>query len=101
MRQSINPSWKNIFCGNGGSAADSQHLAAEIIGRFIKDRMPIAALALSTDASALTCVSNDYSFSEVVFSQIYALGKPGDCLIAMSVSGNTSNVDSHEIPGAG
>ena len=83
---------KLMFCGNGGSAADSQHLAAEFTGRFIKDRRPLAALALSTDSSALTCIGNDYSFAEVFSRQIIALGRKGDCLIGISTSGNSPNV---------
>lgn len=83
---------KLMFCGNGGSAADSQHLAAEFTGRFIKDRIPLAALALSTDTSALTCISNDYSFDEVFARQVSGLGKQDDCLIAISTSGNSKNV---------
>ena len=83
---------KLMLCGNGGSAADSQHLAAEFTGRFVKDRAPLAALALSTDTSALTCISNDYSFEDVFARQVKALGKPGDCLIAISTSGNSGNV---------
>ena len=83
---------KIMFCGNGGSAADSQHLAAEFIGRFSKDRPPISALALSTDTSAITCISNDYSFNEIFSRQILALGNLGDCLIAISTSGTSSNV---------
>jgi D-sedoheptulose 7-phosphate isomerase len=83
---------KLMLCGNGGSAADSQHLAAEFTGRFIKDRRPLAALALSTDSSALTCIGNDYSFDDVFSRQVAALGNPGDCLIAISTSGNSRNV---------
>jgi len=83
---------KLMLCGNGGSAADSQHLAAEFTGRFIKDRPPIAAVALSTDTSALTCIGNDYSFNDIFSRQIQALGKVGDCLIAISTSGNSGNV---------
>jgi D-sedoheptulose 7-phosphate isomerase len=83
---------KLMLCGNGGSAADSQHLAAEFTGRFIKDRPPIAAVALSTDSSALTCIGNDYSFNDIFSRQIQALGKAGDCLIAISTSGNSGNV---------
>ncbi|NBO41918.1 MAG: SIS domain-containing protein [Betaproteobacteria bacterium] len=83
---------KLMLCGNGGSAADSQHLAAEFTGRFIKDRPPIAAVALSTDTSALTCIANDYSFNEIFARQVQALGKAGDCLIAISTSGNSGNV---------
>ncbi|SAK48398.1 phosphoheptose isomerase [Caballeronia catudaia] len=83
---------KLMLCGNGGSAADSQHLAAEFTGRFIKDRRPLPALALSTDTSALTCISNDYSFDDVFSRQIAALGRKGDTLIGISTSGNSANV---------
>ncbi len=83
---------KLMICGNGGSAADSQHIAAEFTGRFVKDRAPIAALALSTDTSALTCIGNDYSFNEVFSRQVRALGLKGDCLLGISTSGNSNNV---------
>ena len=83
---------KLMWCGNGGSAADSQHLAAELTGRFIKDRRPLAAIALSTDTSALTCISNDYSYDDVFSRQVQGLGRPGDCLIGISTSGNSRNV---------
>ncbi len=83
---------KIMFCGNGGSAADSQHLAAEFTGRFIKDRRPLAAIALSTDTSALTCISNDYSFNEVFSRQVEGLGNRADCLLGISTSGNSPNV---------
>jgi D-sedoheptulose 7-phosphate isomerase len=83
---------KLMLCGNGGSAADSQHLAAEFTGRFIKDRKPLAAIALSTDTSALTCIANDYSFDEVFYRQVLGLGLAGDCLMAISTSGNSKNV---------
>jgi len=83
---------KLMFCGNGGSAADSQHLAAELTGRFIHERRPLAALALSTDTSALTCIANDYAFDQVFARQLQALGRPGDCLVAISTSGNSANV---------
>jgi D-sedoheptulose 7-phosphate isomerase len=83
---------KILFCGNGGSAADSQHLAAELMGRFIADRRPLAAIALSTDTSALTCISNDYSFDEIFARQVIALGRPEDLLIGISTSGNSRNV---------
>lgn len=83
---------KAMFCGNGGSAADSQHLAAELTGRFIKDRVPLAAMALSTDSSALTCIANDYSFADVFSRQVQALGRDGDCLIGISTSGQSENV---------
>lgn len=83
---------KLMFCGNGGSAADSQHLAAELTGRFIKDRRPLGAIALTTDTSALTCVGNDYSFDEVFARQVAGLGRAGDVLVAISTSGNSRNV---------
>ncbi|HUA24714.1 MAG TPA: D-sedoheptulose 7-phosphate isomerase [Steroidobacteraceae bacterium] len=83
---------KLLLCGNGGSAADSQHIAAELSGRFLKDRRPLAAVALSTDTSALTCIANDYGFDEVFSRQVVALGRKGDCLLAISTSGNSRNV---------
>lgn len=83
---------KLMFCGNGGSAADSQHLAAELTGRFVKDRKPLAAMALSTDSSALTCIRNDYSFDDVFDRQLRGLGHAGGCLIGISTSGNSENV---------
>jgi D-sedoheptulose 7-phosphate isomerase len=83
---------KVMFCGNGGSAADSQHLASELTGRFIKDRRPLGALALTTDSSALTCIANDYSFEDVFLRQVVGLGREGDCLVAISTSGNSKNV---------
>jgi D-sedoheptulose 7-phosphate isomerase len=89
---SLTQGGKLMLCGNGGSAADSQHLAAEFTGRFIKDRVPLAAVALSTDSSALTCIANDYSFDDVFYRQLVGLGRAGDCLIAISTSGNSRNV---------
>jgi D-sedoheptulose 7-phosphate isomerase len=83
---------KLMLCGNGGSAADSQHIAAELSGRFVKDRRPLAAIALSTDTSALTCIANDYGFDDVFSRQVAALGRQGDCLLAISTSGNSRNV---------
>ena len=90
--ESLRLGGKIMFCGNGGSAADSQHLAAELTGRFIKDRRPLAAMALSTDTSAITCIGNDYSFDEVFARQVKGLGRPMDVLIAISTSGNSRNV---------
>ena len=81
-----------FFCGNGGSAADCQHLAAELVGRFEVDRKPLKAIALTVDSSALTCISNDYDFESVFSRQIEALGNPGDLLIAISTSGNSKNI---------
>jgi D-sedoheptulose 7-phosphate isomerase len=83
---------KLMFCGNGGSAADSQHLASEFTGRFVDDRRPLAALALSTDSSALTCIANDYAFDQVFERQLRALGRKGDVLVAISTSGRSANV---------
>ena len=83
---------KIMFCGNGGSAADSQHLAAELTGRFIKDRRPLAAIALNTDTSALTCIANDYAFEQVFARQLTALARSGDALVAISTSGNSANI---------
>ncbi|UUX94137.1 SIS domain-containing protein [Aquabacterium sp. J223] len=83
---------KLMLCGNGGSAADSQHIAAELTGRFIDDRRPLAALALSTDSSALTCIANDYTFDQVFSRQVLGLGRAGDVLIGISTSGNSGNV---------
>ncbi|HEX5683905.1 MAG TPA: D-sedoheptulose 7-phosphate isomerase [Ideonella sp.] len=83
---------KLLSCGNGGSAADSQHIASELTGRFIKERKPLAAISLTTDSSALTCIGNDYSFDEVFARQVRALGRAGDVLVAISTSGNSANV---------
>jgi D-sedoheptulose 7-phosphate isomerase len=92
LTHAVGQGGKVMFCGNGGSAADAQHLAAEFTGRFIQDRPPLAAMALSTDTSALTCISNDYSFADVFERQLRALGKRGDALVAISTSGNSLNV---------
>lgn len=83
---------KLLFCGNGGSAADAQHLAAELIGRLVRDRRPLAGLALTTDSSGLTCIANDFGYDDVFSRQVEGLGKSGDVLIAISTSGNSPNV---------
>ena len=83
---------KLFFCGNGGSAADSQHIAAEFVGRFQKERKAWPAIALTTDTSALTALGNDYSFDIVFSRQLQALGQKGDVLVAISTSGNSKNV---------
>lgn len=83
---------KIMLCGNGGSAADSQHIAAELSGRFIDDRRPLAGLALSTDTSALTCIGNDYGFDHVFERQVRALGRAGDALVLISTSGKSPNL---------
>lgn len=83
---------KIMFCGNGGSAADAQHLAAELVGRYKKDRRALAGLALTTDTSNLTAVGNDYGYDVVFSRQVEGLGRPGDVLYAISTSGNSRNV---------
>lgn len=83
---------KVLACGNGGSASDAQHFAAEFVGRFERERPGLAALALTTDTSVLTAVANDYDFTQVFAKQVRALGQPGDLLIALSTSGNSANV---------
>ncbi|MGH8256396.1 MAG: D-sedoheptulose-7-phosphate isomerase, partial [Steroidobacteraceae bacterium] len=92
MAASLSQGGKLMLCGNGGSAADSQHLAAELTGRFVQDRRPLAAVALSTDTSALTCIGNDYGFEEIFSRQVVGLGRKGDSLLAISTSGNSRNV---------
>ena len=83
---------KILACGNGGSAADAQHFAAEMVGRFEKERPGLAALSLATDTSALTAIGNDYDFERVFSKQVRALGQDGDLLLALSTSGNSLNV---------
>ena len=82
---------KALACGNGGSAADSQHFAAELVGRFERERPGLPAIALTTDTSALTAIANDYDFDRVFSKQVEALGSPGDVLLAISTSGNSKN----------
>ena len=83
---------KIMFCGNGGSAADSQHLAAELLGRYRKNRKALSALALTTDTSSITAIANDFSFEDIYARQIEALGKKNDVLFAISTSGNSTNI---------
>ncbi len=83
---------KIMVCGNGGSAADAQHFAAEFVGRFEKERRSLPAIALTTDTSALTAIANDYSFDVIFSRQIEGLGNEGDVLIAISTSGNSRNI---------
>ena len=83
---------KVLSCGNGGSAADAQHFAAEFVGRFERERPGLAAVALTTDTSILTAVGNDYGYEVVFAKQVSALGSPGDVLLALSTSGNSANV---------
>lgn len=83
---------KILACGNGGSAADAQHFAAELVGRFEAERQELGAIALTTDSSILTAVANDYSYNQIFAKQVRALGQPGDVLLAISTSGNSANV---------
>ena len=83
---------KILFCGNGGSAADAQHLAAEFVNRFLMERPPLPAIALTTDTSILTAIGNDYSYDLVFTKQVQALGQAGDMLVGISTSGNSGNV---------
>ena len=83
---------KVLLFGNGGSAADAQHIAAELVGRFARDRDPLPALALTTDTSAITAIGNDYGFEQIFVRQVHALGRPGDVAVAISTSGRSPNV---------
>jgi D-sedoheptulose 7-phosphate isomerase len=83
---------KILACGNGGSAADCQHFAAELVGRFERERFPLPALALTTDTSIITAVGNDYSYQDIFSKQVQAFGQAGDILLAISTSGNSANV---------
>ena len=90
--KSLQDSNKILICGNGGSASDSQHFAAELIGRFEKERESLPAIALTTDSSILTAVGNDYGFDAIFEKQVKGLGRKGDVLIGVSTSGNSPNV---------
>jgi D-sedoheptulose 7-phosphate isomerase len=92
MAKSLLNGGKLMLCGNGGSASDAQHFAAEMMGRFQQDRHPYAAIALATDTSVLTCIANDYAYDQVFARQVQGLGRSGDVLIALSTSGNSENV---------
>lgn len=92
MTECLLANGKILACGNGGSAADAQHFAAELVGRFEAERQELAAIALSTDSSILTAIANDYSYNVVFAKQVRALGQPGDVLLAISTSGNSANV---------
>jgi len=89
---SLRDGCKIMFCGNGGSAGDAQHIAAELVGRLVDERPALAGLALTTDSSALTCIGNDYGFEEVFSRQVQGLGKKGDILVLISTSGNSGNL---------
>ncbi|MFA7268102.1 MAG: phosphoheptose isomerase [Sterolibacterium sp.] len=92
MANTLLANGKIMACGNGGSAADAQHFAAELLNRFEMERPPLAAVALTTDTSTLTSIANDYSYEEVFSKQVRALGQPNDVLLAISTSGNSPNV---------
>ena len=92
LAQALGSGRKALACGNGGSAADSQHFAAELVGRFERERRGLPALALTVDSSALTAIANDYDFDRVFSKQVEALGQAGDVLLAISTSGNSRNV---------
>jgi D-sedoheptulose 7-phosphate isomerase len=90
--QALEDGNKVLLFGNGGSAADAQHIAAELVGRFVRERRPLPAIALTTDPSILTAVGNDYGYEHVFERQVRALGRPGDVAIGISTSGNSPNV---------
>lgn len=92
MAEALATGNKVLACGNGGSAADAQHFAAELTGRFERERPGLAGIALTTDTSALTAIGNDYAFEQVFSKQVQALARPGDLLLAISTSGNSANV---------
>ena len=92
MTNSLINGGKILACGNGGSAGDAQHFAAELIGRFEAERQELAAIALTTDSSILTAIANDYSFNQIFSKQVRGLGHAGDVLLAISTSGNSGNV---------
>ena len=92
MAGSLRAGGKILACGNGGSAADAQHFAAELVNRFERERPPLAGLALTTDSSALTSIANDYGYDQVFEKQVRALGRKGDVLLAISTSGNSGSV---------
>lgn len=88
----FNDDRKLMICGNGGSAADAQHIAGEFVNRFLLERPPLPAIALTTDTSVLTSIGNDYTFEEIFSKQVKAIGMEGDVLLALSTSGNSANV---------
>ena len=92
MEASLRSGGKVIFCGNGGSAADATHLAAELVGKFQLDRAPLPALSLSDNASSLTAIGNDYDYAQTFARQLRGLARPGDVLVALSTSGSSANV---------
>jgi D-sedoheptulose 7-phosphate isomerase len=92
LAQSLKTGGKALACGNGGSAADAQHFAAELVNRFERERAPLAGIALTTDTSTLTSIANDYAYQQVFSKQLRAIGRRGDVLLGISTSGNSGNV---------
>ena len=92
MAECVRDGHKILSCGNGGSAGDAQHFSSELLNRFEMERPPLPAMALTTDSSTLTAIANDYSYDDIFAKQIKALGESGDVLLAISTSGNSSNV---------
>jgi len=92
MAERLKRGCRILVCGNGGSAADAQHFAAELSGRYVKERRALAGIALTVDTSALTAIGNDYGFDQVFSRQVEALGRPGDLLVGISTSGNSPNI---------
>ena len=92
LAEALKNGGKALACGNGGSAADAQHFAAELVNRFEAERPPLAGLALTTDSSTLTSIANDYAYQQVFAKQVRAIGRRGDVLLAISTSGNSANV---------
>lgn len=90
--ETLSAAGKLLICGNGGSASEAQHLAGELMGRYKKNRAPLAAIALSSDTAILTCIGNDYCFEDIFARQVRALGRTGDTLIVFTTSGNSPNV---------
>jgi len=92
LLNAITSGCKVLACGNGGSAGDAQHFAAEFVGRFERERPGLAAISMSTDTSILTAIGNDYAFDQIYAKQVQALGQPGDVLLAITTSGNSANI---------
>jgi len=92
MSRAVLSGYKILWCGNGGSAADSQHLAAELVGRFLQERRSLPSIALTTNTSILTAIGNDYGYEQVFRRQVEALCRPGDVVVGLSTSGNSRNV---------
>ena len=92
MAERLKRGCRILVCGNGGSAADAQHFAAELSGRYVKERRALAGIALTVDTSALTAIGNDYGYDRVFSRQVEALGRPGDLLVGLSTSGNSPNI---------